>query len=175
MKDDGYLHVSFYPGAFGVYFGQGNWVLRSKVPVHSVSLSGPNQALLEYLGNPVDPPANLDARYTKDGLVNAVQLAARNAGITVKRVVIDDSEYPFLVGVVCGGADAAKLKAQIKKMEGYAYGGSVGNDTNSDGSDTCNAFSLIPYKAYPAEAMQSIEHRLLLREQIFHNKLITHQ
>ena len=38
MNEDGYLHVSFYPGAFGVYFGQGNRVLRSKLPVRSVSL-----------------------------------------------------------------------------------------------------------------------------------------
>jgi hypothetical protein len=170
---DGYLHVSFYPGAYGVYFGQGGGVLRSKVPVRSVSLAGPNQALLEYLGNPVDTPANLDARYTKDGLVNAVQLAAQNAGITVKRVLIDDSEYPFLVGVVCGGADAIKLKAQIKKMDGYGYSGAVGNDANSDGSDTCNVFSMIPYQAHPVGALQSIDHRLMLRQQVFYNKLVT--
>jgi hypothetical protein len=172
IHEDGYLHVSLYPGAFGVYFGQGNWVLRSKVPVHSVSLAGPNQALLEYLGNPVYPPANLDARYTKEGLVNAVQVAARKAGITVKRIVIDDSEYPFLVGVVCGGADAVKLKAQIKKMDGYGYSGAVGNDSNSDGSDTCNAFSITPYQAHPREAAQTIDHRLLLRQQVYYDKLI---
>ena len=33
--------------------------------------SGPNQILLEYLGNPVEPPANMDARYTKEGLIIA--------------------------------------------------------------------------------------------------------
>jgi hypothetical protein len=172
INENGYLHVSFYPGAFGVYFGQENWVLRGSVPIHSLSLAGANQTLLEYLGNPVDPPANLDARYTKEGLVNAVQLAARNAGITVKRVVIDDSEYPFLVGVVCGGSDAVQLKAQIKKMDGYEYGGAVGNDTNADGSDTCNTFSMIPYQAHPKQAVQFIAHRLMLRQQVFYNKLV---
>jgi hypothetical protein len=173
MNEDGYLHVSFYPGAFGVYFGQGNWVHRSKVPIQSVSLTGPNQTLLEYLGNAVDPPTNLDARYSRQGLINAVQLAARNAGITVKSVVIDDSEYPFLVGVFCAGADAVKLKAQIKLMDGYDYGGAVGNDSNADGSDTCNTFSIVPHQAHPKEAMQAIAHRLLLRQQVFYNKLVS--
>jgi hypothetical protein len=172
IHEDGNLHVSFYPGAFGVYFGQGDSVLRSGVPVRSVSLAGPNQALLEYLGNPVEAPANLDARYSKEGLVKAVQLAAANAGITVKSVAVEDSEYPFLVGVFCGGADAVKLKAQIKTMDGYRYSGAVGNDSNSDGSDTCNAFSMVPYQAYPKEAIQTIDHRLLLRQQIFYNRLM---
>jgi hypothetical protein len=173
MNEDGFLHVSFYPGAFGVYFGQGKWILRRRVPVQSVSLTGPNQALLEYLGNPVATPADLDARYTGDGLIHAVQLAAQNAGIIVKKVAIDKSEYPFLVGVFCGGADALKLKAQLKKMSGYDYGGAVGNDTNADGSDTCNAFSLVPHQSFPQEIAQAISHRLLLRQQVFYNHLVT--
>jgi hypothetical protein len=171
MNEDGYLHVSFYPGAYGVYFGQGNWVLRSKVPIHSVSLKGSNQDLLEYLGNPVATPADLDAKYTKEGLIDAVQVAARNAGITIKRVAIDDSEYPFLVGVFCKGADAVKLKAQIKKLDGYDYSGAVGNDSNADGSDTCNTFSIVPRQAQPKDAVESIAHRLLLRQQVFYNRL----
>jgi hypothetical protein len=185
IAEDGYLHVSFYSGnAFGgVYFGQGKWVLHNKEfhyldhPGNGgssgkpVSLSGPNRALLEYLGNPVEPPANMNARYTKEGLINAIQLAARNAGITVKKVVIDDSEYPFLVGVICGGSDAAKLKDQIRKLDGYAYNGSIGNDTNADGSDTCNAFSIVPSRAYPLGAGQRIYHRTWLRQQVFYDKL----
>jgi hypothetical protein len=190
LQEDGYLHVSFYPvpsgNAFGgLYFGQGNWVLHHKGFSYSDntggssekpgSVSGPNQALLAYLGNPVQPPANMDAKYTKKGLLDAIQLAARNAGITTKKVVIDDSEYPFLVGAICSGSDSAKLKDQIKKMEGYEYNGSVGNDTNSNGSDTCNAFSIVPYAAHPQEVRQFIDHRLLLRQQVFFNKLITGQ
>ena len=94
-------------------------------------------------------PASLDARYTGEGLINAVQLAARDSGITVKKLLIDNSEYPFLIGVICAGSDFAKLKAQIKKMDGYEYAGSVGNDRNSNGSDTCNTFSIVPYRLTP--------------------------
>jgi hypothetical protein len=178
VNEDGYLHVSFYSGnAFGgVYFGQGKWVLHNKEFRYpdqngldgslgkTVSLSGPNQALLEYLGSPVEPPANMDARYTKEGLINTIQLAARNAGITLKNVAIDDSEYPFLVGVICGESDFSKLKDQIKPMDGYHYNGSVGNDT-------CHAFSLVPFQANPREAGQHIAHRLMLRQQVFYDKL----
>jgi hypothetical protein len=123
IDHDGYLHVSFYPPQSGevfggVYFGQGNRVLRSKSAASPVSLAGPNQALLDYLGNPVEPPTNMDARYTKEGLRNVIQLAARKAGINVKRIAIEDSEYPYMVGVICGDSDFAKLKAQIKKIGG---------------------------------------------------------
>ncbi len=136
-----------------------------------VSLSGPNQVLLEYLGNPIEPPMNMDARYTKEGLISAIQLAARNAGITVKKLEVEDSEFPFLVGVACGGSDFPKLKNQLKKMDGYEYNGSIGNDINSDGSDTCNAFSIVPYRAYPPGAAQQIYHRLWLRQQVFYDKV----
>ena len=177
LSADGYLHVSFYPVPSGsdfggVYFGQGNRVLKRFTHLDHpgndrsppVSLSGPNQVLLEYLGNPVEPSANLDARYTKEGLINAIHLAARNAGITLKKVAIDDSEYPFLVGVIYGGPDFPKLKDQIKKLDGYAYNGGTG-------SDTCNAFNIVPYEAYPPEASQRIYHRLMLRQQVFYDQL----
>jgi len=179
LSEDGYLHVSFYPVVSGsdfggVYFGQGKGVLRNKGFSHldhpgnggspPVSLSGPNQVLLEYLGNPVEPSANLDARYTRDGLISAMQLAGRNAGVALTKVAIDDSEYPFLVGVICGESDFPKLKDQIKKIDGYAYNGGTG-------SHTCYAFSIIPYEVYPPEASQRIHHRLMLRTQVFYDKL----
>jgi hypothetical protein len=188
MNEDGYLHVSFYlvpsGSSFGgVYFGQGDRVLRNKgsnlrdeningsSPEKPVSTAGPNQVLFEYLGNPVEPPANMDAKYTRENLINAIQLAARNAGITVRKIVIDDSEYPFLVGVICGGSDSVKLKDQLRKLDGYAYNGCIGNDTNSDGSDTCNVFSNIPSRAYPPGTGQRIYHRTWLRQQAFYDRL----
>ncbi len=122
----------------------------------------------EYLGNPVEPSANLDARYTKEGLIHAIQLAARNAGIALKKVAIDDSEYPFLVGVIYQGPDFQKLKNQIKKMDGYKYNGETG-------SDTCNAFNIVPYEAYPSETSQCIHHRLMLRQLVFYEKLSAQQ
>jgi hypothetical protein len=177
MDQDGYLHVSFYPlesgsGFGGIYFGQRDRVLHAWSHAGSpVSLSGPNQALLEYLGNPVAPPVNLDVRYTKEGLTNALQTAAGQAGITIKKMAIDDSEFPFITGVFCAGSDFAKLKQQIRKLDGYEYSGSIGNEKNSDGSDTCNVFSLVPYKAYPEGTFEQIYHRLWLRQQVFNDRI----
>jgi len=188
MQEPGYLHLSFYPvpsgSSFGeLYFGQGNWVLRRdgrgkrqaspRSPNEStsgnssgrpVSATGPNQTLLEYLGDPVEPPADMSPAYTKDGLIKAVQTAARNAGITLKRIEIDDSEYPFLVGVICAEGDYPKLKDQLRKLEGYSYSGSVGGDTH-------NAMNIVPYQVYPPALFDRITHRTGLRMQLLHHKL----
>jgi hypothetical protein len=179
MDEDGYLHVSYYPlesgsGFGGVYFGQGDRVLRGWSQSGSVpaSASNPNRGLLEYLGQPVAPSASLDARYTKEGLTNAIQTAARNAGITVKNLAIEDGEFPFLVGVTCAGSDFVKLKEQLRKLDGYDYSGSIGNDVSRNGSDTCNVFSLVPYSAYPAGTDQPIYHRLGLMQQVFYDRIV---
>jgi hypothetical protein len=178
LSADGYLHLSFYPVPSGsdfggVYFGQGNRVLRKKGFSHldhpGSDSSSPKSwsgidVMIEYLGKPVEPLANLDARYTKEGLINAIRLAARNAGVTLRKVAVDDSEYPFLVGVICGEPDFRKLKDQIKKMDGYAYNGGTGGRT-------CNVFSIVPYDAYPQEVSKRIHRRLMLRQQIFYDKL----
>lgn len=187
---EGMPHVTMYsvPGGkpfAGVYFGNRQQADdESKLDLHYYSAqangnssnspgsdSGPNEALLAYLGSPIEPPANLDARYTAEGLKDAVLEAAHRANIHVKSITIDDSEFPYLVGVICGGSDAIKLKKEIKKMAGYEYGGSVGNDVNSDGSDTCNVFNMVPYSAFPHGSGQQIYHRLGLREQVFQEKL----
>jgi hypothetical protein len=189
MRREGYLHVSFYPvpsgSVFGgVYFGQDKWVLHHKgwsylksgtrSPDYTtsgveaggpVSMEGPNRAILQYLGDPVQPPADMKAAYAKDGLLQAVRDAARNAGVTIRRLEIDDSEFPFLVGVVCQEGDYEKLQEQFRKMPGYDYGGSVG-------SHTCNALNLVPWHAFPQEASQRISHRLGVRMQVFQAKLL---
>jgi hypothetical protein len=188
MREEGYLHISFYSvpagSSFGgIYFGQGEWVNRDKGWSHlatqprspdsvttasstggPVSLTGPNQFLLEYLGDPVAPPADMDAAYTRDGLIKAVQTAARNAGITLKRIEIDDSEYPFLVGVICKEGDYSKLKDQLRKMEGYAYNGSVGSNTH-------NAMNIVPYRVLPPALFERVSHRTGLRMQVLHDKI----
>jgi hypothetical protein len=189
MREEGYLHVSFYPvpsgSAFGgVYFGQGQWVLQHKgwsyldkrtpFPDYTTSgastgetvvLTGPNQAMFEYLGEPVAPPAGLDSAYTEDGLIKAIQTAAQKAGISVKRVEIEDSEFPFLVGVVCKEGDFAKLTKQIRKMPAYEYHGSISNPTHA-------SFNMGPYRAFPSQLSVRIEHRTGLRNQIFFDKLL---
>lgn len=184
----GQPHVTMYsipagqPFA-GVYFGtRDNAAAEKKMDLShyadadtaTSSLSGPNQALLEYLGNPVEPPADLDACYTLKGLTAVVNQAASDAGITLKKLTVDDSEFPCLIGVVCAGSDSVKLKAQLKKLKDYEYSGSVGNDVNSDGSDTCNVFNLVPYRVYPSAAGQRIYHRLWLRQQIFYDRVNHH-
>jgi hypothetical protein len=124
-----------------------------------------NQALYNYLGNPVAPPAGIDAAYTKAGLTSAVEDAAQATNISLTKVVIDDSEFPFLVGVVCadkGGIE--KLEAQLRKTAGYTYSGSVN-------SDNISVMDITPYKACPMSARQQIDHRLMLREAVFYDKM----
>jgi hypothetical protein len=189
MREEGYLHVSFYPApggsSFGgVYFGTGKWLLpkegwsalHQKVRVHDsleaipskrqpVILTGPNQALFEYLGEPVDPPKDMDTLYSKDGLVKAVQTAARKAGSSVKRVEVDDSEFPFLVGITCDEGDYPKLTDQLRKLEGYEFNGGISSPTHS-------AMNLVPYRVFPPAVSQRIGHRTALRTQVLFDKII---
>jgi hypothetical protein len=129
--------------------------------------TGPNRILYDYLGEPVSPPSNMDAAYTKEGLTRAVQAAAEAAGITLVKLQIEDSEFPFLVGVICANQqDMQKLMGQIRKMPAYNYTGGVGG-----GRTASYAMNLVHWKAYPADARQRIEHRLSLRREIFYEKL----
>jgi hypothetical protein len=183
----GYLHLSFYPvpggsDLGGIYFGQGEWVRRApwgkgggqstfnnrlQRIVSRAKIQAANQTIYDYLGEPVAPPQNLNAAYTSDGLTNAIQAAAQSAGVAVQRVEIDDSEFPFLIGVTAATEDDyQKLIEQLKKTPGYEYGGSVGGSGR-------HAFSLTPYHAFPSESAQRISHRLTLRMQIFCDKIVS--
>ena len=182
MNEEGYLHLSFYSRstgqAFGgVYFGQGQWVLHKKHFRYSsspsqkaessapLSLAGPNKVLFEYLGNSVSPPENLDAAYTKDGLTHGMQEAARTAGISLVKVEIDDSEFPFLVGVVtASGEDMERFKEQIRKAAAYHFSGGIGGNTTY-------TMNVVPSEVFPAEARQRIYHRMMLREAILSDKI----
>jgi len=128
----------------------------------------PNQVLFDYLGDPVAPPAHMDAAYTKDGLISAIQDAAQAAGVLLTKVEIDDSEFPFLVGVVYPNkGDTEKLKEQIRKVAAYEYGGGVSGDG-------ALAVNLVPYSACPADARERIYRRMMLREAVFHDKIRNH-
>ena len=129
-----------------------------------MSLTGANQALFEFLGDPVEPPADLDAAYSKDGLIKAIQTAARQAGISVKRVEIEDSEFPFLVGLICKEGDFPKLTEQLRKMPAYEYNGCTSTPTHS-------AFNMVPYRVFPPQVSERINHRTGLRSQVFLDKL----
>lgn len=134
-------------------------------PEHpAVTITGLNQALVEYIGEPVESPVNLDARYTKDGLIGAVQLAAQKAGVTVQRVEVEGSEYPFLVGVFCEPQAYAKVLDELKKLDGYTHSSGVG------GSGVYTV-SITPWSAYPEAGREQIEHRLMLRLAVFNESL----
>lgn len=89
-------------------------------------------------------------------------------GITLSKVEIEDSEYPFLVGVICKKGDYDKLTTQIRKMDAYDYSGCIG-------SQTCNATNIVPYGAFPQESCRRISHRTMLRQQGFFDKLLALQ
>lgn len=188
MREEGYLHVSFYPvvsgGAFGgIYFGQDKWVLRHKgwsyLEQHSRSpeeigsggsgrelagLAPQNRALLKYLGEPVEQPENMAPAYSKAGLIKAIETAAQRAGVTVRRVEIEDSEFPFLVGLVCNEGDTIKVTDQLRKMPDYSYNGSHSTPTHS-------VFNIVPYREFPSGAAERIGHRSGVRCQMFLEKL----
>ena len=127
--------------------------------------TGPNQVLFDYLGDPVAPPANMDAAYTKEGLTSAMREAAQAANITLTKVEVDDSEFPFLVGVVCANnGDVEKLKEQIRKMTAYNYTGGVGGVTGM-------VMNLVPYSVFPTDAQNRIPHRMMLREAVFYDRM----
>jgi hypothetical protein len=126
-------------------------------------LTGPNQALFDYLGEPVDPPEDMDALYSKDGLIKAVQTAAHKAGISVQRVEVDDSEYPFLVGIIYKEGDYPKLTDELRKLEGYEFNGGISSPTHC-------AVNLVPWRVFPSKFSQRISHRMGVREQVLFDK-----
>jgi hypothetical protein len=124
-----------------------------------------NQAMLDFLGNSVPPPPNLNAAYSKEGLISALQNAAQVANIALKRITIDDSEFPFLVGVeVEDKNDMQKFKNQLQTMGEYNYTGGVGGGTRM-------VMNIVPYNHYPAGTSHVINNRLGLRESMFYDKM----
>jgi hypothetical protein len=181
MHKEGYPHVSFYPGGNGggsfgeVYFGRGPWVFRGhwsfgrqdsvdSKDSQNFSMTDPNRAMFEYLGHPVPAPSGLDARYTTDGLRSAVQQAAASGGLSLQRLVIDDSEFPGIIGIVIEQGDIDKINDQIKAMAGYEYNGSIS-------SSTCKVFCIVPERAFPSDLAPRIHHRLGLRERMLHHRM----
>jgi hypothetical protein len=139
--------------------------LPTALPLSHATNDGSNQAVLDYLGNPTPPPPNLDAAYSKEGLISALQNAAQVANISLKKIEIDDSEFPFLAGVeVENRSDLEKLKHQIATMGEYNYTGGVGGNTRF-------VMNITPLEQYPAGRKHDIENRLKLRESMFCDKM----
>ena len=78
-----------------------------------------------------------------------MSLAAQQAGLSLKRLEIDDSEFPFLVGIICAAGDWPKVREQLKQMPTYEEQGGVS-------SKTCCAFNITPWRAFPAEASSAL-------------------
>jgi RNA polymerase sigma factor (sigma-70 family) len=132
------------------------------VPLESAATT---EALASYLGEAVPPPVDIDIAYTREGLLNSIQQAAQLAGVLLKKLEIDTSEFPFLAGVVCdSNADFEKLKAQFKNMPNYEWGASV----SSRGE--C-AFNITPLRSFSSEERQRIVRRTLLRAGLFKDQL----
>ena len=93
-----------------------------------------------------------------------MRAAASKAGISLRKLEIDDSEYPFLVGVIAREGDLIELKAQLRKNDRYEYQGDVG-------SHTCLTFNITPWLAWPPDARQRISRRATVRMEAFYDRL----
>jgi len=192
LLDDGWLHVSFWVNDHshgGIYFGEKgfeNTVLRKKgwsdfsndspgtrpdrksaaAHLGGITLSDPaNLAIMAYLGDPVPPPAGLDASYSPTNLMAAFTTLSRNQGLQIKRLAVDNSEFPFLVyGVLAGKCEFRVLQAGLQQMKGYDYGGSVVGSTDQGG--TYFALNMIPHNQYPSCCVVACNRRLMVRLQL---------
>jgi len=126
--------------------------------------TGPNAKLYHYLGDPVSPPPRLDPAYSPAGIRGAVLLAAKHAGIPIKILATDESEFPYLIAIDCGDAAFQKLKAQIKSMGKYEYTGSLT-------SDTLCIFNITPRLAIPEELRATAHRRISLRMSVLSSEL----
>jgi hypothetical protein len=142
--------------------------LRARTPSMVAGSSSNSDTLSAYLGTAVEPPPNLDPAYSKDGLSAAIQVAAQKAGISLKKVGIDDSEFPFLIGIVSEPGDWGKLKTQLSSLEGYEFHGSVGDDTS-------HTFSIVPSRAFPPATSAQVNRRMNTRLQLFYDSFTAQQ
>ena len=124
-----------------------------------------NAAIMAYLGDPVPPPARLDARYTAEGLTAAFRALCRNLGYEIQKLSVDETEFPFLVyGVLEGRCDYREIQAALRATAGYAYSGSS-TGTTKDGS-TYFALNMMPPAEYPRSHAEAIRRRLMIRLQM---------
>jgi len=127
--------------------------------------TGPNARLYRYLGDPVAPPPSLDPAYSPAGLEEAMLLAAKKAGMGLKVLFVDQSEFPFLVVVSYTGGDWENLKKQLDAMDKYSYGGSVADSR-------VGVFNITPQRAIPGEVRLAARRRTRLRASMLYRELI---
>jgi len=126
--------------------------------------SSANAAIMAYLGEPVPPPAELDPKYTSEGLIAACKAVFAKLGLELNKLAVDDTEFPFLAyGVVSGSHDLQGMPSALRALPGYAYGGSVVGRKNGM---TYFSFNMMPHDQYPRPQREAIQRRLMIRLQM---------
>ena len=182
---DGWLHVSFYPANSklhgGVYLGeQGkeSTIMRDQEWFREFTVKSPgmsptpkigvaneaNRALLAYLGDPIAPPTGMDSRYNQANLLKAFTNLCQQAGLTITKLVVDDSEFPFLVYGTLAGRHTLPDAPAFEAQKGYTYGGSVRGSFDED--STYFAVNMVPNSQFPADKEPACHRRLMLRLQM---------
>jgi hypothetical protein len=125
-----------------------------------------NDAIFSYLGEPVPPPANLDPKYTAEGMTAAFKELCAARGIEIDKLGVDTSEYPYLLyGVVRNGPDFfQQISADLKALPGYAYSGSTTRPAK-DGTVTFS-LSMVPGSALSREEAEVVQRRKMVRLQM---------
>jgi len=192
LLNNGWLHVSFYVNGHshgGIYFGEKGFektVLREKswsdfsndsaggkpgrqsaaAYNGGSTVSDPaNLAIMTYLGDPVSPPAGLDAKYSPTNLLAAFTALSQKQGLRIEKLAVDDSEFPFLVyGVLAGRHEFRVLEEGLRQMKGYSYAGSVVGSTEKGG--TYFSLNMIPHDQYPSGQAAACNRRLMVRLQM---------
>ena len=123
-----------------------------------------NAAIMAYLREPVPPPAELDPKYTADGLIAACKAVCAKLGFELQKLAVDDTEFPFLVyGVISGSHDFQALPSALRTLPGYAYGGSVVGRKNGA---TYFSLNMMSHEQYPRAQREMIQRRLMIRLQM---------
>ncbi len=185
--NDGWPHVSFYNSRSqgGVYFGETGvekTVLRQKTwsdftepqamtnRRSGLASNAGNRAIIDYLGDPVTLPPNLETRYMAAGLKAEFTTLAEAAGAKVQKLHVDTSEFPCLVyGTVTGMNNLQRVQDALGTTPGYAYGGSVVGRIEGSGA-TYFAINLTPYNRYPRGEVEAVHRRLMIRLQMLAEK-----
>jgi hypothetical protein len=137
---------------------------RIAAPYSVTDTVGPNAKLYRYLGDPIAPPRRLDPAYSPSGIHDAVISAAKKAGVTVKVLTMDISEFPYLIAISCDDRSFQKLKAEFKEMGDYEYTGSVT-------SGSLCIFNITPIRAIPAEVRVTGRRRITLRMSVLYREI----
>lgn len=169
LHHPGRLHVSIYDldnhnPRDNVYAGL---VLGPVIAAGSEGSSAKgNAAILAYLGQPVPAPAGLDERFSAKSLLAAFTELCKTSGYTIKKLAVDDSEFPFLIyGRVAGKKDIDGFSKELGPMKPYVYGGSV-NGSIGTGDETYFSLNMTPSDRFPADAAQTCSRRLMIRMQM---------